>query len=60
MRINIKKGWTNFRAWLIIFMVKLSFDSNKREFILKWTELRLGVISKEVFDKFLTREILGD
>ena len=58
--MTIKDKWENAKARFIIFLMKLLFKSDKREFVIKWTELKLKIIEKDVFDKWVTRQILGE
>lgn len=56
---KIKDKWQNFKAWLILFLIKYMFHPDKRAFIIKWAELKLKIITKEHFDKWVTKEVLG-
>lgn len=60
MRFKIKDKFEDFKAWIILFLIKVLFSKEKREFVIRWTELKLNLIKKEHFDKWVTKQILED
>ncbi len=60
MRTKLRERWKNFKAGLIIFLMKKLFWPKDREFVIMWTQLKLGVIEKPTFDVWMTKEVLGD
>ncbi len=57
---RIFEKYEDFKAWIVLFIIKLLFDSDNREFIIRWSELKLGIIEKSQFDKWVTKQILDE